>query len=260
MTVTLSTPGPSVTRTAAPTAVLRTEARLFAREPGALFWILLFPTILICILGAIPSFRDEDPDLGGLSVIDLYVPVSVLLSMTMAAIMAMPQVILAYREAGVLRRLRTTPVRPSVLLGAQVLLHTGAVVVASALVLVVGRVVFGTPLPQSWIGYAIAYLLAVLATFSIGAVLTAVSPNARVGNAICTIVLFPLMFTTGVWIPVQSMPHVLREVVGYTPLSAASEAMTQAMAGDFPDAKHLLVVAVWATVLSMLSVRIFRWE
>ena len=52
------------------TAVLRTELRLFRREPGALFWILLFPTLLLVILGSIPGFRHHDADLGGLRTID----------------------------------------------------------------------------------------------------------------------------------------------------------------------------------------------
>ncbi len=43
----------------ASTAVLRTEARLFTREPGALFWILVFPTLLLVILGMIPGFRNR---------------------------------------------------------------------------------------------------------------------------------------------------------------------------------------------------------
>ncbi len=47
------------------TAVLRTELRLFRREPGALFWILLFPTLLLVILGSIPGFRHHEADLGG---------------------------------------------------------------------------------------------------------------------------------------------------------------------------------------------------
>jgi ABC-2 type transport system permease protein len=246
--------------TTATTAVLRTEARLFRREPGALFWIVVFPTGLLCILGAIPSFRSDNPDLGGFSVIDLFVPVAVLFSMTLAAVQAMPQVVLAYREAGVLRRLQTTPVRPSGLLGAQVLLHAGAVVLSSVLVLAVGRLAFGTPLPQSWPGYLLAYLLVLLAAFSVGAVVTALSPNTRVGSAVSTIVVFPMLFTAGVWIPVQAMPHLLRVVVDLTPLGAASEAMTDSMAGHFPGVEHLLVVAVWAAVLAMVSVRTFRWE
>lgn len=95
---------PRPVRRAAPTAaVLRTEARLFGRELGSLFYILLFPVVLLGILGAIPSFRENSTDLGGMSVVDLYVPVTVLLSMIMAALMAMPSMVMAYREASVLR-------------------------------------------------------------------------------------------------------------------------------------------------------------
>ena len=150
--------------------------------------------------------------------------------------------------------------RPSGLLGAQALLHAGAVLLSSVLVLTVGRLGFGTPLPQSWPGYLLAYLLALVAAFSVGAVVTALSPNTRVDSAVSTVVVFPMLFTAGVWIPVQAMPHLLRDIVDLTPLGAASEAMTESMAGDFPGAVHLLVVAVWGIVLSLVSVRTFRWE
>lgn len=241
-------------------AVLRTEARLFAREPAAMFWIVVFPTALLCILGAIPSFRVDRPGLGGFSTIDLFVPVSVLVSMALAAVQSMPQSLLGYREAGVLRRLRTTPVGPTTLIGAQVLIHVGAVVVSTALVLLVSRVAFDTALPASWIGYLVAYVLALIATFSVGSLVTAVAPNPRVGAAISTVVVFPLLFTAGVWIPVQAMPDLLRRMVDFTPLGAASEAMTETMGGHVPALGHLLVVAVWACGLALISVRSFRWE
>lgn len=112
-------------RTAPSLAVLRTEARLFLREPGSLFWILAFPTVLMTILGLIPSFREHDDAFGGRRVIDLYVPVAVLLAMIMAGLQAMPPVLTGYRERGILRRMSTTPVRPSTLLGAQIALHGG---------------------------------------------------------------------------------------------------------------------------------------
>ncbi|CCH80017.1 ABC-2 type transporter [Nostocoides japonicum T1-X7] len=250
----------TTTTTTPAAAVLRTETRLFRREPGSLFWILVFPTGLLCILGAIPGFRLDKAGLGGFSVVDLFVPVSVLVSMTLAAVQAMPPVLLAYREAGVLRRLRTTPVQPATLLGAQALLHAGAVVLSSALVVSVGRLAFGTPLPGSWPGYALAYLLALAAVFSIGSLITALSPNTRIGSAVSTVVVFPLLFTAGVWLPVQAMPHLLRDIVDLTPLGGASEAMTEAMAGHFPAGSHLLVTALWVVVVGAVSVRTFRWE
>lgn len=241
-------------------AVLRAEARLFGRELGSVFWIVLFPVVLLLVMGAVPGFRRPDPALGGLAVVDLYVPTTVLLSMVMAALMAMPPVIFGYRESGVLRRLRTTPVRPASLLLAQVLLHAAAVVAASVLVLAAGRLLFGTPLPQSWSGYAVAYLLVLVAAFSMGMFVTSVSPNARVGTMLGTVLFFASMFSAGVYFPVQGMGGWLRTAVELTPLGAAAEAMTAAMVGDLPEPAHLLTVAVWAVVLGAFSVRAFRWE
>ncbi|MDQ0793900.1 hypothetical protein QFZ58_002388 [Streptomyces sp. B1I3] len=88
-------------------AVLRTETRLFLREPGSLFWILVFPAALLTVLGLIPSFREDDDALGGRAVIDLYVPVAVLLAMIMAGLQAMPPVLTGYRERGILRSVST---------------------------------------------------------------------------------------------------------------------------------------------------------
>ena len=60
------------------------RVRLFRREPGALFWILLFPTLLLVILGSIPSFRNPRPT-SAARTIDVYVPVAVLLGRSSAA-------------------------------------------------------------------------------------------------------------------------------------------------------------------------------
>lgn len=130
------------------TAVVRTEIRLFRREPGAIFWILLFPTLLLAILGSIPSFRQPDPSFGGLRPIDAYVPVAVLLGLIVGCLQSMPQSLTGYRERGILRRMSTTPVRPAALLSAQMLVFGGAALVSALLALTVGRLVFDVTLPR----------------------------------------------------------------------------------------------------------------
>jgi ABC-2 type transport system permease protein len=247
------------TTTTPTAAVLRTEGRLFSRELGSLFWIVLFPTALLSVLGAIPSFREPDA-VGSQRVVDLYVPVSVLLSMIMAAVMAMPPVLNGYRERGILRRLRTTPMHPASILLAQVALHAAAVVASAVLVIAVGRVVFDVPLPASILGYAVAFVLALVAAFSIGTVITAVSPGTRAGQTIGTIVFFPSMFTAGVYVPVQSLTGALHDVVVLTPMGAAAEALNDSLLGHFPDLLDLGVMAGWTAVLALLAVRFFRWE
>ncbi len=241
-------------------AVLKAELLLFRREPGAIFWVLCFPTLLLVILGSIPSFRDPDPDLGGSRLVDSYVPVAVLLSMIVAGLQAMPPVITGYRERGILRRMSTTPVRPGTLLGTQMGLHGAAAVVSALLSLAVGRLVFDVALPDQLVGYVLALVLAVLGALALGALVSVLSRTAKVANAIGSVVFFPMMFCAGVWLPVRAMPGTLARVVGLTPFGAAAQALDQAASGHWPAWTHLGVVALWAVVLSVAAARWFRWE
>ncbi|MFE2598200.1 ABC transporter permease [Streptomyces sp. NPDC059396] len=244
----------------ASTAVLRTEARLMAREPGILFWVVLFPSLLLTILGLIPTFRETDPGLGGRRVIDLYVPVSVLLALIMAGIQAMPPVLTGYRERGILRRMSTTPVRPASLLTAQLVLHGLTALASAVLVIVVGRLAFGVRLPEQPAGYVVALVLTAAGALALGATVCALSRTQKIAGAIGSAVFFPAMFTAGVWVPVQVMPDTLRTVVEFTPFGAASAALDQAMRGDWPGWAHLGVTALWAVLLTGAAARWFRWQ
>ncbi|GAA3377473.1 ABC transporter permease [Streptomyces sannanensis] len=241
-------------------AVLKTEARLFRREPAALFWIIAFPTLLLTILGLIPAFREADPALGGRRVIDLYVPIAVLLAIITAGVQAVPIVLTNYRELGILRRLSTTPVRPRSLLSAQLALHGVAVLVSLVLAMAVGRLAFGVALPGQPAGYLLAVVLTLCAALALGATVSAFSRTTKVAQTIATIVYFPSMFTAGVWVPVQAMPEILRRTVELTPFGAASQALDQATAGHWPSWTHLGVTGVWAALLVGAAVRWFRWE
>ncbi|MEV0468760.1 ABC transporter permease [Streptomyces prunicolor] len=242
------------------TAVLRTELKLFRREPGALFWILLFPTLLLVILGSIPGFREHDADLGGLRTIDVYVPVAVLLGMIVGALQSMPQNLTGYRERGILRRMSATPVRPTALLSAQMVVYGAAALVSALLALIVGRLAFDVRLPKQPGGYLLALLLAILAALALGAVVSALSRTTKIAGAIGSAVFFPMMFCAGVWIPVNSMPDVMARIVGYTPFGAAAEALNRAAAGNWPGWTHLGVLVGWTVLLTAGASRWFRWE
>lgn len=241
-------------------AVLRTEASLFAREPGAFFWIVAFPTLLFCVLALIPSFRESDPELGGQSVADLYVQVAALLAMITGSVQSMPAILSGYRERGILRRMRTTPVRPHSLLFAQAMMHGLGMALGVVLVIVVARLTIGTPLPQNLVAYVGSGLLALAAALAIGAVITALSATSRATTITGTIVFFPAMFTAGVWLPVQAMPDLMQRIVVATPLGASAEALNDAAVGQWPDVVDLLVMAGWTGALAVVAVRWFRWE
>jgi len=250
----------STTAPAPGLAVLRAEARLFRREPGNLFWVLGFPPLLLVILGSISSFRKPNEDLGGLRLIDLYVPILILVALIVTGLQAMPPTITGYRERGILRRMSATPVRPSALLSAQMGLN-GAAGVASALIcLGIGRLAFDVRLPQQAFGYALALLLTAAAALALGALVSALAKTARIATAIGMVFFFPSLFSAGLWLPVQAMPDAMRHIVVLTPFGAAARALDQASAGNWPAWSHLGVLAAWAIVLSAAAARWFRWE
>ncbi|WP_445528888.1 ABC transporter permease [Streptomyces cyslabdanicus] len=241
-------------------AVLRAEIRLFRREPGAIFWILLFPVLLLVILGSIPSFRHADESFGGLRPIDAYAPIAVLLGLIVSGVQGLPQVLTGYRERGILRRMSTTPVRPAALLSTYMVVFGGAALASALLALTVGRLAFDVALPRQPFGYLLALLLAVSASLALGSVVSALSRTTRIAGAIGSAALFPMMFCAGLWLPVQAMPDLLARIVGYTPFGAAAQALNQAAAGHWPGWSHLGVTAGWAVLLTAAASRWFRWE
>ncbi|RAY12740.1 ABC transporter permease [Actinomadura craniellae] len=244
----------------AATAVLKAEFRLFVREPYNLFWIVVFPTVLLVIFGLIPSFREPNSGLGGDRIIDVYVPVNVLLAMIMAGILALPPVLSGYREHGILRRMSTTPVRSVTLLAAQIVLHFAAALGSALLVIAIGRLAYDVALPGHLSGYLLALLLGALGALALGAAVAAVTPTTRAATVAGSVIIFPAMFLAGVWIPVQAMPDVLQRIVEYLPFGAAAQALNQAAAGGWPDWTNLGVIAAWAVALITAAVRWFRWE
>ena len=240
-------------------AVLGAESRLMLREPGALFWIIVFPPGLLAILGLIPDFRSPDEALGGLRTIDVYVPTALVLTAIVASLVTMPAVIATYREQLVLRRYATTPARAGDLLFAQGALHAAAVLVGSGLALLIGSVVYDVRIAALG-SAALVYVLAVAANLSCGALIAGLAPSAKTATVIGTAAFFPSMFTAGVWYPISALPAWAETLVSLTPNGAAVLGLNQAVAGDWPDPVHLIVLAAWTVLAGVVASRYFRWE
>ena len=115
----------------------------------------MFPALLVIVLGAaIPGFREPSDDLGGRRPIDIYLPIVLALAIATVTMVSLLNVLAAYRERGVLRRLSTTPVSPSTLLVAQLVVNMGALVVGAALAYAAGYLVFDVVPPRNVVGAA----------------------------------------------------------------------------------------------------------
>jgi ABC-2 type transport system permease protein len=212
------------------------------REPALMFRGVAFAVVLTVVFGLAGDKHDKS--LGGLSLVEVYVPVMMVFSMGILAVSAIPATLATYREKGVLRRLSTTPLHPRALLGADFIVASALIVVAMALVVIVAKAAFGVRLPSEVPGWLVTVILSGAALLGVGALIASVATSARLATALGTILFFPMMFFAGLWVPLQQMGSTLRTVSHYTPLGAAVPAIQQTMHGGWPSASHLIVLAI----------------
>lgn len=242
------------------TRLTLTELTLFLRErSGPVFGVGL-PLLLLVIFGNLPFYTTRRANLGGLTLLDTYEPVLVALVLAVLALNVLPPTLAGYRENGVLRRLRTTPVGPVRVLAAQLIVMLLTATVTVAALLLVARFAFGVALPRQLAGFLLTTLLAALALTAVGLLVTAAAPSGRAANALGAAVFYPLVFLGGLFLPVQTMPAALRHVSHATPTGAAVTAMRDATNGHWPHWLALVTLLAWAAGAAVAAARLFRWE
>ncbi|MBV8301649.1 MAG: ABC transporter permease [Candidatus Dormibacteraeota bacterium] len=167
------------------------------------------------------------------------------------------------RERRVLRRFLATPLRPAQVVGGQLLGRSVTVLLEVVVLILVGVDVFHVHTYGSWALAWLAIIIGTVAFVSIGFLITSfvrTSDGARGASAVVT---FPMMFLSGVFIPVDQFPAGLQTAVHVLPLTFLADALHQVLndgAGFSAIALDLLVLAGWAVASLAIAVRIFRWE
>jgi ABC-2 type transport system permease protein len=240
--------------------LMRTEWVTMLRSRTGLIAGLGLPLLLLVLFGSLPTFSQPDSSLGGLSTIDVYLPIFVVMAVTIIGLISLPPTLVSYRELGILRRLSTTPLPRSWVLGAQLILNFCLAVVALLLMFVIGTTVYGLHWPDNPGGFLIAAVLTILSLFMLGLCVSAIARTSRASLIMGAALFYLMLFFAGIWYPQQLMAPVLRDVCQSMPAGASVQALTSAMQGAFPPAVPLLAMVGWTIVFGFLAVRTFKWE
>ena len=240
-------------------ALLKVQAKLSLREPYALGLGIGLPAILLVLFGFISKNVPGNVGGSGLTVIDLYIPTLMVISFIAIAI-SLPNTLVRDRETGWLRRISTTPVHPSRLLAAQLILDLVLAAVAIVILIVGGTVIFGAPLTVGIPFFILSLALAIAVIFSLGLVVVALVPTQTVASAVGGVLFFALLFLSGLWIQPVQVGEPLRAIMWYSPSGAAVRAILYSVFNSTPPLTTLAALVGYTLVFAFVAVRYFRWE
>ena len=238
------------------------EIKIFLREPLGAFGSIVFPVLFFLMMGRMTHFNLASPSLAvaGLSGPGLAVLASLLIAIS--AVLSLVTIVSIYREGGILKRLRATPLRPQTILTAHVLVKLLLTACTMALMFAAGKRYFPAGLHVPWFSFTLAPVVSTWSILSIGFLIASIVPTARFAQPVGAVILYPMIAFSGLFVPIASLPPALHTLARLLPLTYAVRLLEGIWNGD-PWSAHLgdlgaLVLAF--LVCTALSAKVFRWE
>ena len=215
--------------------------------------------------GVAPTFQVQVQSLPGKNqtYTDFLVPGVIGLTVMQGGIFSIAFVVVRQKQNGVFRRLLATPMSKFSYLSAEVFTRLILSVVQIGLLLGVAVVALGFHLTGSGILMVAVASLASTVFISLGFVIAGVSKNEDSVPAIGNLVVLPMMFLSGVFFQVDSIPGWLRTISSRLPLSYLIDALRGiALDGKslFDIGGDIMGLAIWLAVATIAAMKFFRWE
>jgi ABC-2 type transport system permease protein len=237
------------------------ETKLFLREPVGAFFTLIFPLMMLFLFGSIYGNTPSEI-FNGLGTIDISVPAYTAMIIATTGLMGITITISSYRETGVLRRLRATPIGPQMVLIAQLFVFFVMTTLGMALLVVAGKLVYNMRFDGNGFSVLAGFALSSLSFFAIGFVLASLMPTARTAQVVGMVLLYPMLFLSGAGFPRELLPETILKVSKFLPLTHVVTLLRGLWVGDALKS-HLSEIAILVGILVLgvlISIKTFRWE
>jgi len=236
---------------------LRFEQKIFWRSREAAVFIFVFPLLLYTLLGAV--YGD---DIDGVPAVDVLLAGLFGYGAANTALGGLAITLVIRREAGVLKRLRATPLAPSVYLTAVLLSTLVTFALQSVALLGLGGVLFDASMPANRLGFAGAIVLGVASFAGLGLAAAALIRSAEGVSAVVNVVILPMAFLSGSFGPTRDFPPIVQAIADVLPLTYFLDIVNGVyLDGDslFADPKALAIVLAWGAAGVLVALRRFGW-
>jgi ABC-2 type transport system permease protein len=238
------------------------ETKIFLREPLGAIGSIGIPVLVFVVTGRLLGRGLPPASVAANNFMRVGLPVLASILISISAVLSLITIISIYREGGILKRLRATPLRPQTILTAHVMVKLMLTAVTLALMVLAGKRYYPVGVHVRFFSFAVALLISTWSILSIGFLIASVVPTARFAQPIGAVILYPMIGLSGLFLPVTSLPPVLHIVARLLPLTYSVSLLQGIWSGDSWSA-HLGDVAALAIIFAVftaLSSKVFRWE
>ena len=238
------------------------EIKIFLREPLGAFGTIGIPVLVFVVTGRIVGHSLAPASLTASSFITAGLPVLASVLIAISAVLSLVTIISIYREGGILKRLRATPLRPQTILTAHVVVKLLLTVATLALMVLAGKRYYPIGIHVPLFGFTMALLISTCSILSMGFLIASIVPTARFAQPIGAVIMYPMIGVSGLFVPVTSLPPALQAVARVVPLTYAVSLLEGIWKGDAWSAHvgDVAALAVVFIVCTALSAKVFRWE
>ena len=237
---------------------LRTEQLVFWRSREAAFFIFIFPLLLFLLLGAVYHGRYQGVPIKWAVIAGL---VAYGCANTAFAGLAIQLVI--RREAGILKRIRSTPLPPRIYVVALLLSTLVVFALQTIALLLIGRALYGTPLPREVGSLAVTLVLGAVVFAALGTATASVIRSAEGSSAVVNFILLPMAFLSGAFGSTLHYPAFLRAIGDVLPLKYFINLINAVYLhghGVWTRPEDLAVLLAWGLAGLVFTIFKFRWE
>lgn len=238
------------------------EAKLFLREPVSAFFTLVFPLMMLFIFGTIYGSQPVPGTSNTREAIGALIPAFTGMIIGISGLMPITITMATYRENGILRRLRTTPLNPLWIMAAQVAVIFTMTLLGMLLLMAAGILVYHIEVKANMFSLLGGFSIGCLGFCGIGFILAGILPNARSAQIVAMLLLYPMLIFSGAAWPRELMPAGVQKFSAFIPLTHVVNLLHKLWDGQ-PWSSVVLEVGVLLGMLALgawVSVKLFRWE
>ncbi len=238
------------------------EIKIFVREPMGFIGNAVIPVLLFVVLGR--AFGSQLGNMTSRLAMQMRVglPVFAAIFIAINTVLSLVAIIAIYRESGILKRLRATPLSPITILVTHVLVKLLLTAITVTVMILVGRRYYPAGAEVPVLSFALALLLSTWSILSLGFIIASLVRTARFAPPLGSLVLYSMLPFCGLFSPIADFPEGMQLAVRVLPLTPAVSLLSGIWEGN-PWSAHLGDVAALVAIFgvcTLIASRVFRWE